>query len=138
MKKIILLSLIVIIPSVALAEKDPHQHKHPHGKFGHKLFYKQDTNHDRVITRAEVFNHHKKHFDQVDTNHDGKMTRKEAKTAGQLHSYKALGVKTHKGYLTVADTFSLEKKRFDAADSNSDGQITKKEFKAHYLISFQK
>lgn len=137
MKNILILSaLAFLISNCTLL--DSHDHKHPHGAYGMKLFKQQDLNSDGVITEKEAFEYHKKMFDKADPNHNGKVGRAEAKKGGFLDDYNAIGKsRTKKGYITAKDSFTVEKKRFKAADKNGDGKVTKTEFKQHYLESFE-
>ncbi len=138
MRKILILSNLALLTS-SCTLLDPHDHKHPHGAYGTKLFKQQDTNNDGAITLKEAYAHHKKMFDKADPNHNGKIGRAEAKKGGFLKAYEEVGKRrTKKGYITVEDSFTVEKKRFKQGDYNGDGKITRAEFKQHYLESFEK
>lgn len=137
MKKLSALFIFLLVCSCSCHEKDPHQNKHPHGKFGYKLFKQQDSNKDGIIKLEEVATHHRQMFNKADQNHDSKITRSEAKTANFEEEFNNLTKKSGKTFVTFKETFKTEEQRFKAGDYNSDGKITKEEFKKHYLESFE-
>lgn len=134
MPKIFLLFLLLIsCTSYELSGYDPYEKQHPYGKFGMRLFDKQDYNQDGVITIDELVSVYQALFDLIDTNLDGRMTYAEAAAANKKEKYLSFGYQTQKGYLTFDDIFAPEKRQFMEVDINRDGMITKVEFKQHYL-----
>lgn len=83
MKKLFLLSAAILavqtLPVLAQDGPPPHEGGKHHGKGMERMFEKQDTDKDGVITEAEFNAFTKKRFDDMDANKDGKVTKEEAK-----------------------------------------------------------
>lgn len=66
----------------AMADKMPRHDRHGGREGAHAPFGGADANHDHVVTRDELIQHHQKmleDFDAADTNKDGKLTGDEMK-----------------------------------------------------------
>lgn len=78
MKKLMMLSAAILamqaIPALA-ADGAPKEHR------GAKMFEKQDTNGDGIVTEEEFLARAKEHFTLMDGNKDGKITKEEAEAA---------------------------------------------------------
>jgi Ca2+-binding EF-hand superfamily protein len=78
MKKILMLSAAVLALQAIPALAQEHGDK---GARGAKMFEKQDTNGDGVITEEEFVARAKEHFTMMDGNKDGKVTKEESEAA---------------------------------------------------------
>ncbi len=89
-KKFLLVATLAAVPmafSVA-AYADHHEGKkdgkpHHKGKMLEKMFDKQDTNQDGVITKEEFMKHAEERFIEMDENNDNEVTKEEAKAYGE-------------------------------------------------------
>lgn len=84
MKKLLLLTaagLIAVSAPVLADNHGDHSGKGGKGDRGAKMFEKQDTNSDGVISEAEFMAKAKEKFSKMDANGDGTVTKEEAKAA---------------------------------------------------------
>lgn len=135
MKKI---AIICIATLVASCSHNPFSKEHHREKHCMKMFHKQDTNNDGVVTKKEMIDSHKAKFNAADTNHDGKVNRTEAKAADWEKEFDMLAEKTKKDALTLKESLKAKEECFKKADTNHDGKVTKEECKAHCMGSKEK
>lgn len=78
MKKLLMITAAVLIAQATpvFAETGDHD-----GKPGGKMFEKQDTNGDGVISEAEFLETAKKRFAEMDSDGNGSVTKEEGKAA---------------------------------------------------------
>lgn len=77
MKKLLMLSAVLLTASAVPAFADSHGGKHHKGK----MFEKHDTNGDGVISKDEFLGHAQERFSKMDADGNGEVSKEEAKAA---------------------------------------------------------
>lgn len=96
-----------------------------------------DTNHDGVISRAEVLAYRASQWNRMDRNHDGYFTRDDLPRffagrwdSAELKQMRASFDVNHDGRISHAEFVNGPTVAFAMADTNHDGLVTQAELRA--------
>jgi EF hand domain-containing protein len=131
-------ALCLAIALAACAGDEPRRGPRERGAPFHppiELLERYDTNHDDILTRAELEAGLKADFDAADTNHDGRLDPDEVRAVNEKRWADGLSTTTaiidwnHDGYVDFNEFAAAPRSLFEQLDVNGDGKLEPKEWK---------
>ena len=77
MKKSLLITALLLLPAISLAQNPQPPSPHPPGSMADAFMMQLDTNKDGKVSKAEFIAPHERRFAQMDKNGDGSVNRAE-------------------------------------------------------------
>ena len=88
---------MAVLAGVVLSGPVLAEHHEKKGDRGAKMFEKQDTNGDGVISKAEFLSHAEERFSKLDSDGNGEVTKEEAKAAHEAMKEKVKEMREKRG-----------------------------------------